>query len=122
MRQENPSGGKDILLEVKNLKKYFQVKTGMLKKTNLKTPVPTKHQESASFIRNHFLFVSISPTVRKSALPYTLIHTISIAPKPAPLNCLTKTTNTPQSIAAAATRNGAAFFILSSFMRLLHCP
>ena len=36
MRQENPSGGKDILLEVKNLKKYFQVKTGMLKKTNLK--------------------------------------------------------------------------------------
>ena len=36
MRQENPSGGKDILLEVKNLKKYFPVKTGMLKKTNLK--------------------------------------------------------------------------------------
>ena len=36
MRQENPSGGKDILLEDKNLKKYCPVKTGMLKKTNLK--------------------------------------------------------------------------------------
>lgn len=36
MKQENPSGGNDILLEVKNLKKYFPVKTGILKKTDLK--------------------------------------------------------------------------------------
>lgn len=36
MKQENQSGGNDILLEVKNLKKYFSVKTGMFKKTSLK--------------------------------------------------------------------------------------
>lgn len=36
MKQEKQSGGNEILLEVKNLKKYFPIKTGFLKKTNLK--------------------------------------------------------------------------------------
>ena len=37
VKKNDQSGGTDeILLEVKNLKKYFPVRTGILKKTNLK--------------------------------------------------------------------------------------
>ena len=35
-RRDSSGGRDDILLEVKNLKKYFPVRTGLLKKTNLK--------------------------------------------------------------------------------------
>lgn len=35
-KQSGASGGKDVLLEVKHLKKYFPVRTGFVKKTNLK--------------------------------------------------------------------------------------
>ena len=36
MRQQKAAGSSDVLLEVKNLKKYFQVRTGFIKKTDLK--------------------------------------------------------------------------------------